>query len=125
MAHKSSGVRVYAKAKQARSLFAAAMISMTTSVSAAQPSPGLETPESLGFAHFYKCPSDADVTHLGDTITAKNCLAACEAQPTARGCWWLDGTGGFPRECRVCRTLEPDKMQWRNDWARPLSPLTS
>ncbi len=91
----------------------------------AQTAPDAASPEALGFLHFYKCPSDADVDRLGDTGTAANCLAACQARPQAAGCWWLDGTGGFPRECRVCRTLPPTKLDWRNDWALPMSPGTS
>lgn len=79
-------------------------------------------PQALGFRHFFKCPSDADVTRLGDTTTPAACLAACETHSGAAGCWWLDGTGGFARECRVCRTMEPAKRRWPNDWAIPMSP---
>jgi len=82
-------------------------------------------PEALGFMHFYKCPSDADVDRLGDTGTAEACLAACSARRHAVACWWLDGTGGFPRQCRVCRTMRPSKQAWPNDWAVPFSAYMS
>jgi len=82
-------------------------------------------PEALGFQHFYKCPSDADVTHLGDTKTPQACRTACEAHLNGAGCWWLDGTGGFPRECRLCRTKSPNKQTWPNDWAIPPAPHIS
>lgn len=74
---------------------------------------------SLGFHHFYKCPDDSDVTVLGDTETMSACWDACQTEGGA-GCWFLDGTGGFARECRVCRTLVPVKETWSNDWARRL-----
>lgn len=78
-------------------------------------------PTALGFRQFYKCPSDADVLHLGDTGTPAACLIACESHPNGAGCWWLDGTNGFPRECRLCRTLSPVKKVWPNDWGVRLS----
>jgi hypothetical protein len=79
-----------------------------------------QSPEALGFKHYYKCPNDADVLRIGDTVTPQACLQACENQPRAAGCWWLDGTGGFPRQCRVCKTLTPRKKVWPNDWATPI-----
>jgi hypothetical protein len=84
-----------------------------------------QAPASLGFHHFYKCPADADVDVLGDTVTPKACLTACLTRDNAAGCWWLDGTGGFPRQCRVCRTFSPRQMYWANDWALPLSALVA
>jgi hypothetical protein len=80
-----------------------------------------DTPAALGFQQFYKCPDGPDVDRIGDTKTAGACLAACEARKNAAGCWWLDGTGRFPRQCRVCRTREPVKNRFRNDWALPMS----
>jgi hypothetical protein len=82
-------------------------------------------PGALGFNRFYKCPSDRDTLRLGDTVTPQACLQACRAHGPAAGCWWLDGSGGFPRACRLCRTLAPQREEWRNDWALPLSPLVS
>jgi hypothetical protein len=82
-------------------------------------------PAFLGFHHFYKCPSDADVDVIGDTVTPKACLAACMTSDMAAGCWWLDGTGGFPRQCRICKTFAPRKMSWSNDWALSLSALVA
>lgn len=82
-------------------------------------------PTALGFQQFYKCPSDADVLRLGDTGTPAACLAACEAHPNAAGCWWLDGTNGFARECRLCRTMSPMKKVWPNDWGVRLSGVPS
>ena len=79
-----------------------------------------QSPEAFGFRHFYKCPNDADVLRIGDTITPQACLKACETHARAAGCWWLDGTGGFPRQCRVCKTLTPWKKHWPNDWATPM-----
>lgn len=79
-----------------------------------------QSPEAFGFRHFYKCPNDADVLRIGDTVTPQACLKACENQARAAGCWWLDGTGGFPRQCRVCKTLTPWKNRWPNDWATPI-----
>jgi hypothetical protein len=108
-----------------RRLLAVCVAGTLTNVTTAPQISPPDTPEALGFAHFFKCPSDADVDILGDTITAKACLAACQTHSHAAGCWWLDGTGGFRRECRLCRTQPPTKMQWQNDWALPLSPYTS
>jgi hypothetical protein len=79
-----------------------------------------KSPQALGFMEFYKCPN-SEVARLGDTKTPEACIAACEAHTPAAGCWWLDGTGGFPRECRVCLTMEPQKMTWPNDWGLPMS----
>jgi hypothetical protein len=84
-----------------------------------------DSPEAHGFVHFYKCPSGRDVERLGDTGTSAACLSACQAHGPAAGCWWLDGTGGFPRQCRVCRVLSPVKRQWPNDWALPLAAFIS
>lgn len=78
-----------------------------------------QSPEAYGFRHYFKCPSDADVFHIGDTVTPQACLAACQSMQHVAGCWWLDGTGGFPRECRACKTLAPRKEVWPNDWATP------
>jgi len=39
------------------------------------------------------------------------------SNPSAAGCWWLDGTGGFARECRVCTDKAPEKSAYANDWA--------
>jgi hypothetical protein len=78
-----------------------------------------QSPASLGFQQFYKCPSDADTIRLGDPGTAANCLNECSARGGA-GCWYLDGTGGFARDCRVCRTLAPAKFFYPNDWAMPI-----
>ena len=82
-------------------------------------------PEALGFMRYYKCPSDKDVDRLGDTGTAEACLAACAARSHGVGCWWLDGTGGFPKQCRICRTMQPSKQDWPNDWALPFSTYMS
>jgi hypothetical protein len=98
---------------------------MQAGVALAQRPPAAHSPAALGFQHFYKCPSDADVDRLGDTVTPDACLAACEARAGAAGCWWLDGTGGFPRECRVCRTMQPTRQSWPNDWALSLWRMTS
>lgn len=98
----------------------AALLLLPVSVSAAQPLTA-DTPAALGFQQFYKCPDGSDVDPIGDTITAGACLAACQARKNAAGCWWLDGTGPFPRQCRVCRTREPVKNHFRNDWALPMS----
>ena len=79
-------------------------------------------PVSLGFEQFYKCPNTQaldDVLDLGDTLTPSACLSACKKQNTVAGCWWLDGSGGAPRDCRVCKTLAPVKMSYQNDWAIP------
>jgi hypothetical protein len=76
--------------------------------------------KKYGFQQFYKCPSDADVIPLGNQGTMGACLTACQATKGAAGCWYLDGTGGFPHDCRACRTMTPVKMTWANDWARPL-----
>jgi len=89
---------------------------------------GQSIPESLGFRHLYKCPDDRDVLRLGDTGTAEACLAKCTAVSkktgAVAGCWWLDGTGGFHRDCRVCRTRPPVKGKWPNDWALPFTGET-
>lgn len=77
-------------------------------------------PASSGFEHFYKCTGikrPEDVVDLGDTHTPASCLAACKRQDMAAGCWWQDGSGGLPRDCRVCKTLAPVKMSYENDWA--------
>ncbi len=91
---------------------------------AAAPAPKA-SPQGLGFQQFYKCPSDRDVDRVGDTITPQACLAACSARPNATACWWLDGTGGFPRQCRVCRTQAPIRQRFPNDWAMPLKDNVS
>jgi hypothetical protein len=95
-------------------------ISASPGASAA-PAAAVASPAALGFAQYYKCPSDADAIRLGDTVTPDACLNACNQQGQAAGCWWLDGTGGFGRECRVCKTLTPAKGHWANDWAMPIS----
>jgi len=80
-------------------------------------------PASVGFEQFYKCPNTKaldDVVDLGDTRTPSACLSACKKQDTAAGCWWLDGSGGLPRGCRVCKTLAPVKMSYQYDWAIPI-----
>jgi hypothetical protein len=74
----------------------------------------------LGFQQYYKCGDDNDVKSLGEKGSMGACMAACQAEPQAAGCWYLDGTGGFARDCRVCLTLTPVQMTWANDWARPL-----
>jgi hypothetical protein len=86
--------------------------------------PRFDPPFARGFSHYYKCP-DADFDVLGDTVTSEACLSACRRHGTAAGCWWLDGTWGFPRECRICRAHAPVRGFWPNDWALPLSGLTS
>jgi TPR repeat protein/S1-C subfamily serine protease len=80
-------------------------------------------PAPLGFEQFYKCPNTKaldDVRDLGDTVTPGACLSACKKQDAAAGCWWLDGSGGLPRDCRVCKTLAPVRMSYQNDWAIPI-----
>jgi hypothetical protein len=73
-----------------------------------------ETPVKLGFHQFNKCHGEAK--GLGDTKTAATCLAACTKQPEAKGCWWLDGSGGFDRECRICLDGSPSRDIFPNDW---------
>lgn len=51
-------------------------------------------------------------------------VGALLGRTVAAGCWWLDGTEGFPRQCRICRTLSPVKRHWSNDGALPLDALT-
>ncbi len=85
----------------------------------------IASPADQGFIHFFKCPSDSDTTRIGDTQTAAACLRVCQSQAHAAGCWWLDGTGGFPRECRVCRTRQPQKDIWNNDWAMPIDTVVA
>ncbi|HVY48087.1 MAG TPA: hypothetical protein VHB21_19500 [Minicystis sp.] len=70
-----------------------------------------------GFQQFYKCSADAP--SLGDKPTKEACLAACQTDATATGCWYLDGTGGFPRDCRVCHA-PMTKQQYANDWGGTL-----
>jgi hypothetical protein len=106
-------------------LFIVGIAAVPIAAPSAQPPHSTESPQALGFAHLYKCPSDRDVDRLGDTVTPQARLEACEQHGHAAGCWWLDGTGGFPRQCRVCRTLTPQRMHWPNDWALPLSVYTS
>lgn len=89
-------------------------------LAAAEP-PDAPSPAAVGFRRYFKC-IDFDAISLGDTETAKGCLAACSAVPHAAGCWWLDGTGSFPRECRICRTHPPVPFLYPNDWAQPLAP---
>jgi hypothetical protein len=100
---------------------AVSFIPVGTAVAQAAPLP----PEVFGFEHKYKCPFDFDVLRLGDTKTPEACLKACEQHPGAAGCWWLDGTGGFPRSCRLCRTMAPKKNHFKNDWAQPMSIFIS
>jgi hypothetical protein len=59
-------------------------------------------PAALGFQHFFKCMKGGDNVDIGDTVTVKACLDACK-KAGAAGCWWLDGTGGFPRTCNLCK----------------------
>jgi hypothetical protein len=82
-----------------------------------------DDPVKLGFQRYYKCPDGRDVTRLGDTGTASACLAACLKEPGAAGCWWLDGSNGFPRQCRVCRTQSPVREIWPNDWGISLKGM--
>jgi hypothetical protein len=72
-------------------------------------------PGALGFQQYFKCMKDGDAVGLGDTVTAKGCLDACKKAGGA-GCWWLDGTGGFPRGCNLCSIQPPQKGSWSNDW---------
>jgi len=92
------------------------------SIASAAKSPSAQ---SLGFQQYYKCASEDDVIHLGDTATAAACLYECRKQDEAAGCWWIDGTGGVQRECRACRTLVPETGSVSNDWAMPLNNLNS
>ncbi len=104
---------------KALALFVFGIAVVPVAAGCAQPA----TPQALGFNRFYKCIGD--VESLGDTVTPRACLAACEQHGHVAGCWWLDGSGGFPRQCRVCRSLTPKKMFWPNDWALPLTAYTS
>ncbi len=108
---------------RAAGLFTAIAISVCAH--AATSSAQTASPADLGFIHFFKCPSDRDTTRVGDTVTPDACLRVCQSHPGAVGCWWLDGTGGFPRECRICRTLEPTKNQFHNDWAMPIDSVVA
>jgi hypothetical protein len=74
-----------------------------------------------GFQQYWKCPG-MGVVSLGDTGSEDACLSACEAQPEALGCWYLNGTGGFPRDCRICVDTPPIKETFANDFAGALSP---
>jgi hypothetical protein len=73
----------------------------------------------LGFEQYWKCPDDRDVKVLGEKANMDECLSACQAEGGA-GCWYLDGSGGFPHDCRVCQTLAPVKETYANDWAKSL-----
>ncbi|HEY8042178.1 MAG TPA: hypothetical protein VIF15_20380 [Polyangiaceae bacterium] len=79
----------------------------------------------LGFTQFSKCAEGDRVTSLGDRGSMGACLTACEQQPQAAGCWYLDGSGGFPRGCRVCRGLAPVMHAFASDWAKPLAPTAA
>jgi len=79
--------------------------------------PNPATATFTGFKQFWKCPDDNDVQKLGDKGSQDACLTACRAQPLAAGCWYLDGTGGFPRDCRICLTKQPVKETYGNDFA--------
>jgi len=81
----------------------------------AVPSPGL-----LGFKRYFRCPFDGRTENLGDMKTASACLAECYLHPEATGCWWLDGSGGFARSCRICLHGTPRRWRFGNDWALPL-----
>src|SRR5579863_2689064 len=72
------------------------------------------------FQQYWKCP--ANETSLGNKGSEPACLAACEAEPNAVGCWYLDGTGGFPQDCRICLGTPPLKETFSNDFAAPLAP---
>ncbi|MGE3623222.1 MAG: hypothetical protein AB7H77_05050 [Bdellovibrionales bacterium] len=76
-------------------------------------------PAALGFQQYFKCTGQA--VPIGDTGTPNACLASCRALPNVMGCWWLDGTGGFGRECRVCTDKAPEKDSFANDWGLSLT----
>jgi len=76
------------------------------------------SPALWGFEQYFRCAADADVTSIGDRGSASECLAACKSQPKALGCWYLDGTGGIGRDCRVCRTTRSERNTAANDWAQ-------
>jgi hypothetical protein len=68
-----------------------------------------------GFVQYQKCMGQA--TSLGDLGSQDACLAACKADTRAFGCWYLDGTGGFSRDCRICTDAAPSTGTFANDWA--------
>lgn len=85
----------------------------------AKPRPA--SPGLLGFKRYFRCPLDGTTRSVGDTKTSSACLAECYLHPEATGCWWLDGTGGFPRDCRICLSGTPRRWRYGNDWALPLT----
>ena len=78
-------------------------------------------PAAVGFIHYFKCGNhdSSEANSLGDPGSAKACLDACRAAGVGFGCWYLDGTDGFPRDCRVCTLQAPAYGGWSNDWAQP------
>lgn len=88
---------------------------------AASAAPCTSTKQFSGFSQFYKCHGDGDVLSLGDRGAKEDCLDACKREPKAAGCWYLDGSGGYPRDCRVCVTMQPVKDSFANDWAGGLT----
>ncbi len=79
-------------------------------------------PTTLGFKQYYKCASDADTVTIGKRADARACLAACKTVSSslldgnARACWYLDGSAGVPRDCRLCKATAPVEDDFLNNW---------
>jgi hypothetical protein len=67
-----------------------------------------------GFKQGWKC---GDPVNLGDQGSQEACLQACEKQDHPSGCWYLDGTGGFIRDCNYCKSNRTVYGGYQNDWA--------
>jgi hypothetical protein len=80
-------------------------------------------PSGAGFQQYFKC--EGSEASLGDQGAATACLASCKAYGAANGnvfgCWYLDGTNGYARDCRICSTAAPAKDVYPNDWGLALS----
>lgn len=85
-------------------------------------------PASLGFRNYYLCAFTPDVVDIGKRADAQECLTACEAASknllngTAKACWWLDGSGGVQQDCRLCKSVDPIKDVFFNNWTKILTP---
>lgn len=86
-------------------------------------------PASLGFQNYYLCAFGPDVVDIGKRANAQECLVACQTASqkllngTAKACWWLDGSGGVPTDCRLCKSIDPVKDIFFNNWAIKLPPV--
>ena len=85
-------------------------------------------PATLGFQNYYMCAFTPDVVDIGKRANAQECLTACETASkqlligTAKACWWLDGSGGVPQDCRLCKSIDPVKDVFFNNWTKTLTP---